>query len=1031
MKKKQPASFLLLIKIMYNRSMKTALFVRSCYSLLQSLLTPEAIAKKAKELGYESVALVDEKVLIAGKEFQKACQKYDIKALYGLSFLWQWKNDCFRVFFLAKNDNGYRRLMKLSSFLTAQNSAYALEDISIYGDDNYLIFHSDDAPLSLESEEGFWLSYQELKQKVGSFLISLSDNDKAFNRKNNKLIQSYLEQKEIPYLCLSRTFYEKATDADAYRVLLGIQEKKTWDDQTLPHIPHRYFLHREEAMELYPEKGMRYNDYIASQCNVSLKYITSLPIFPVPQKASGKDYLVALCRAGLKKRLQGKNDKRYEVRLHQELQIIISMGFVDYFLIVYDYIRFAKNEKILVGPGRGSAAGSLVAYCLGIVDIDPIKYGLLFERFLNPERITMPDIDVDFPHDRRDEVIAYVRQKYGKEHVAHILTLGTLKARQVLRDVGKILKIPTYEIDVTAKLIPSATKIYLEECYEKIPYFAQRMNSSAQNKEWYRYALALENLPRDLSLHAAGIVMAREELQSILPVISLDEEVWATQYTAAYLEELGLIKMDFLGLKNLSILAEIVAEIQKVDTSFRLSEIPLNSQKVFALLASGNTLGVFQLESEGMTKLCKRMQPKTFEEIAMMLALFRPGPMENIDDFLQNRKNPHTIIYLHDDLRPILEETYGIILYQEQIMSIARKMAGFSFAKADILRHAMAKKKREELEALRQSFVEGCIQNHYSCELAQELYGFIFRFADYGFNKSHSVAYSLIAYQLAYLKAHYPLFFYKALLSGTIGDEAKTYAYLQELHKQKIKVLPLDIHLSQEKYSIEKQALRLPLSLVKGVGYSTVKIILESRRLKPFPKELFACMKHLKSCKVPQDALENLIRGGAFDSYQKNRKTLLHPANMEMMLLYGEFDSQNLLSNNFDLSPDIQVFIETKEDTARYEWQAFGFYFSVNPFREIKEKNQIECSTLSEIRHRKGYQTSFARVDKVRKHKTRNGQWMAFLKVSDGESVMDLVVMPTLLSQLQDKLVKGCYILFEGVLEKEDSCLVKKVNVIE
>lgn len=1018
---------------MYNKFMRTALFVRSCYSLLGSLLSPQKIAQTAVEKGYQAVALVDEGYLIAAKEFAQACQKYNVKALYGLSFSLRIQQRVYHPFFLARNDEGFRRLMKLSTAICLSQKELDLTALAPYREGNFLIFHSDDNPLlpHLEKEEDLAVAYQKMEAEVGDFIISISDNDIAFNERNNRRLVAFLHAQEISFVCTSRTYYAQAEDCEAFQILQGIKEKRSLDDPELRLQQHRHFLDSDELERLYDASGLRYGDYLASLCNVKLAFHTSLPAFPVPQQANSEDYLRALCAVGLKKRLHGHFNPYYNARLQQELRVIIEMGFTDYFLIVYDYICFAKKQGILVGPGRGSAAGSLVAYCLGIVDVDPVKFGLIFERFLNPERVTMPDIDVDFPNDRRDEVIRYVADKYGKEHVAHILTLGTLKAKQVLRDVGKVMNIPLHDIESLTKMIPSAPGIHLQYCYEKIPFFAQRVESSSTLRRLYHFGLALEFLPRDLSTHAAGIVMSKENLSDVIPLVELGDDLWSVQYTANYLEAMGLIKMDFLGLKNLSIIAEIVEDIRSTNKSLHLTLLPLNDNKVFQALSEGDTLGIFQLESEGMTKLARRMKPRSFEEIAMMIALFRPGPMENIDLFLHNREHPQTIHYLHDDLQPILKETYGIIVYQEQIMTIARKMAGFSYGKADILRHAMSKKKAKELSTLQNEFIEGCVQNHYPRKLAEELYDLVMRFADYGFNKSHSVAYSLIAYQMAFLKVNYPLSFYKALLTGALGAEGKTYAYLHEIRRQKIRILPPDIVLSGNRYTIEKDAIRMPLSLVKNVGSASVLALMEEREKQPLPAEIASCLQRLKSLKIPRDALENLIRAGAFDRYDINRSTLLHKANLDALLLFSEVASPSLLHGHFDLTPDLLSLSETKADIARYELQAFGFYFSVNPFLEIKEKHHLSCPTLSELQQRRGYQQGFARIERIRRHKTKRGDWMAFMNVSDGENSFDIVVMPNLWRMFQDKLEKGRYILFEGMIEKENSCLLRKVTVVE
>ncbi|MBQ1508797.1 MAG: DNA polymerase III subunit alpha, partial [Erysipelotrichaceae bacterium] len=698
-------------------------------------------------------------------------------------------------------------LMGLSSFLcTGEKKTADLATLNRYRGENFLIVFSDDMPLTHAFDKGLPVEEYLERQEFyfgKDYLVALADHDIAANRIRDEKLKPLLQRKGIRTIAWSRTYFLEKEDYDAYRIAGCIRDKKGLEESD-PHLDEGRYLHTPEELEgLYDRDDLLNADVLGSFCRVLMDYKTSLPVYECKSGISSSSYLTALCQEGLKRRLKGQVTKEYRDRLKEELDVILKMHFEDYFLIVYDFILYAKKNGILVGPGRGSAAGSLVSYCLGITEIDPLRFGLLFERFLNPERITMPDIDTDFPDDRRDEVIRYVRDKYGEEHVAHILTFGTLKAKQVLRDVGRVLGYPSGELDPICRLVPQAPDASLRGTYETVALFRQKIESDARYRRLYSLAEKLEGLPRHESTHAAGIVLSRDPLQKVVPLIRVEEDVCSTQFTMEYLEELGLIKMDFLAIRNLSIIAEIVEEVNKTEP-LDIRKIPLDDKKTFELIGNVNTMGIFQLESNGMKSLVRKMRPKNFEEIGMTIALFRPGPMENIPAFLENRAHPETIRYLHEDLRPVLEETYGIIVYQEQIMTIARTMAGFSYGKADVLRRAMSKKKASELEGLKDEFLEGCRSNGYDPSVSEKVYELILKFANYGFNKSHSVVYGMVAYEMAYLKANYPLSFYKALLNGVIGSESKTYDYISECLSIGQKVSGVSINDSELIYRIDR-----------------------------------------------------------------------------------------------------------------------------------------------------------------------------------------------------------------------------------
>ncbi|MCI6878560.1 MAG: DNA polymerase III subunit alpha, partial [Solobacterium sp.] len=631
------------------------------------------------------------------------------------------------------------------------------------------------------------------------------------------------------------------------------------------------------------------------------------------------------------------------------------------------------------------------------------------------ERISMPDIDTDFPDDRRDEVVAYVKEKYGKDHVGHIITYGTLKTKQVLRDVARVLKYTTVETDSIAKLIPNSLNTSLMDAYNTIPLFNQKINSDKKYQFLFEIALKLEGNPRHESTHAAGIVFSKNVLSDVVPMISIESDLDSTQYSAEYLEDLGLIKMDFLGLRNLGIIAEIMDDI---NPKFDINRIPLNDKKTFELISNVNLLGVFQLESNGMQNLARRMRPNSFEELSMMIALFRPGPMENIPAFLENRAHRDRIKYLTKELEPILKETYGIIVYQEQIMSIARKLANFSYGKADVLRRAMSKKKAKELEKLKPEFIDGCLKNGYDISLANELYELILRFANYGFNKSHSIAYGLVAYRMAYLKANYPLYFYKALLNGAIGASEKTYAYIKEIRGRNIGLLGLSINKSTNEYQIVDDKILLPLSICKDVGSANVSKIMEA---KPFTSYVDAICK-LTEEGVDIKALTSLIASGAFDEFGLSRYSMA--LNLSRVIQYANStNGLNLFGG--DDAPIIENHPDDMMVLASKEKEVLGFYFKFDPIERVKQKYHISVPSISEIKM--GSACGFGQIVRIKQIRTKKGQRMCFVDVNDESASISLAVMPNIYDQYIEGLNKAHYVYFEGKKERESSLLVRKM----
>ena len=1019
--------------------MSVHLYVRSSYTLLNSTITIDKLISKCKELGFESVVLSDKNVMYGAMEFYKTAIKNKIKPIFGLEFDILIEDNKYPFMFLAKDNIGFKNLINLSSYLCSENDYITIEEFYKYNDNNHLIVYGEEGYLesSLISENEIEIieKLEFFKNKFYNFDVAISYNETPFWQIKNNILKKVCNKLGINTVALNKIYYLNVQDDFSLKVLKGISQQKTIKDKTLPLLKGRFFRSKEEMALIYDDNDLLRTEEIANMCNVDMNLEkTSLPKFVTPNNVPSKDYLINLCIAGLKKRFNNQDvPKNYQDRLKYELDIIISMHFEDYFLIVWDFILFSRKHFIYVGPGRGSAAGSLVSYCLGITHIDPIKYNLLFERFLNPERVSMPDIDTDFPDNKRDEVINYVYKTYGKNHIAHIITFGTLKAKQVIRDVGRVLDIPIREIDMISKSIPNVLNITLEKAYKDSYRFKQIIDSNDDYKNLFKIALKLEGLPRHTSTHAAGIVMSSKKLTDIAPTIKLDPEMLTTQYTMEHLEDLGLIKMDFLGLRNLTIIDEISNIIKIKYPEFDIMKIPLNDTKTFELIKNVDTVGVFQLESEGMKSLIRKMKPDKFEEIVATIALFRPGPMENIPLYLERKENKNKIEYPHKLLEPILKETYGIMIYQEQIMQTAQIIAGFTLGKADILRKAMSKKNEAELKSLKEDFINGCLNNNHSLELANSLFELILKFAGYGFNKAHSVAYGLLAYQLAYLKANYPLQFLNSLLNSVIGDENKTSQYIDQCRKRNIKVLSPDVNKSTFEFQIEDGSIRFPLLGIKNVGNNAVAQILATRGQGLFT-DYYDFVARIIGQKVNKKIIESLIDAGALDSFSNNRKSML--ISLDEAISYGELiriEIDGNVSLHLDLvSKPLMILIKEDElERSERERNALGFYLGAHPIITLKQIYQINSESLINIKQKKGYVKGFAMIKKVKQIRTKKGDLMAFATLADETSELQLVIMPNSFRKFNKLINKGNYIFFDGKIDREDSCIVNNIKLLE
>lgn len=1019
--------------------MSTHLHVRSSFTLLNSTLKVAQIIAYAKKYHLDSIALVDKNVMHGAMAFYHGCKEANIKAIFAFEFDCLYEDERYTFIAYAKDDVGYKKLLKFSTFININKEILSWDEILSY-DEHLIITTSGDndylqSLLLNEDKEAIKKVLTVFHHAFKQFYVAIAMNDSGLLKIKNAILKEVCQEMSIQTFALSRIYYGEMDEEEAYKALCAISQQKFLDDPNLEFSSKRYFRGMDEMSVLYEKEDLLSAENIASQCTVEMKYEkATLPVFENRFQVDSNIYLRSLCKKGLEKRLGKKITNDYVNRLTYEIDVIINMGFADYFLIVYDFIRFAKSKGIYVGPGRGSAAGSLVSYCLGITHVDPIEYDLLFERFLNPERISMPDIDIDFPDDRRDEVIEYVRELYGKSRVAHIITFGTLGAKQVLRDVGRVMKFSIREIDMLSKMIPNYPKVTLEYALETNGRFKQTVYASKKYLHLLEICKKIEGLPRHASTHAAGIVFSNRDVDEFCPLIQVEQDIFSTQFTMEYLEELGLIKMDFLGLRNLTIIDEVCRHIQQVmNIPLDIMHIPLDDKKTFEIIRNADTMGVFQLESEGMKNLLRQMKPTNFEEVAATIALYRPGPMENIPLYLENRSQSERIDYLHPNLEGILKKTYGVMIYQEQIMQVTQVMANFSLGKADLLRKAISKKKSEQLKSLEKEFIEESVKNGYEETLAKRVYEMIMKFAGYGFGRAHSIAYGLIAYQLAYLKANYPLSYFTSLLNSVIGSEYKTSQYIFEARKRNIKVVHPSINANALKYGIEENALRFPYINIKNVGSAAAKEIYGEREKNGKFTDYFDFVARISTRRISRKVIESLIDAGALDEFKIGRtsmKVSLDDALRYASLVQVEEDSQTRIDFDLVSKPLLTMTKENNAIISENEKNVLGFYLSKHPISDLRTKYQ-KAQPIIELKEKKGYVCIVCYIERMKEHRTKNGDLMAFLSVSDETGKFDVVCMPNIYQNAKDFLKKGVYLYVEGKIDKVQSMLANHILFIE
>ena len=968
------------------------------YSLLENAIHMDDYINHAVENGFSFLTITD-KNMHGHYKFYKKCLSNNIKPIIGLEVkINSNANRDNYILMYAKNNEGYQNLVMIATeleinkvvsddFILAHNKGLILVSSALNSDFDYYIFKEDFVNADLEVKR-----YQNLCNEIyigvmpSSFMYeTICDDLKDIVSKNN--------YKVLP---VSKCCY-LAGDELVYLSLLRIGESNntlSFDD---------LHLKTKEELELeFNEWDFKDLSDLLNSFETNL-ILESHPLLKYPNKvnASSQDYLKVLCNKGLSKRLSNtiKDINVYQERLQYELDIIHKMGYDDYFLIVWDFVKFAKQNKILVGMGRGSAPGSLVAYSLGITDVNPIEYNLLFERFLNPERVSMPDIDIDFPDDKRDLVINYVQDKYGKDHVCYISAFGTFQIKSSVRDLFRINGYDTKYIEPVIRL--TSSKAGTEE-------ITNELGNHPELLELIEIASKIEGLPRHISTHAAGIIISSNSLLHSIPLRDGINHIYQSQLEASDLEQLGLLKMDFLGIRNLSIVSDMIDEIKVINKDFDIKKIPLDDEATFKLLQQGDTLGIFQLESTGITNVIKKMKPTHFEDLVAVLALYRPGPMDNIDDYIK-RKHGEEFSYLHPDLEPILKDTYGIIIYQEQIMRIAQKFAGYSLGEADVLRRAVSKKKKEILESERIKFVEKSKTNGYDESIANQIYDYIAKFADYGFNRSHSVAYGLFSYQMAYLKANYLNIFLSKLLNNVIGNDSELANYVKYTISKGIKVYNPDVNISTDKFVLLNSALVMPINAIHSIGTLVANKIIVEREKGKF-KDFFNFKKRMGS-EVNSKMMENLVNASFFDSFNLSHSFMLSNLSNEYD---GYISEDEMVSSDDELSLD---------ELRNNELSSLGFNLKHDLFKDyLKYKELYKASSVAEMVVGKKANV-VGLVKRVKTLTTKTGSLMAFVTLDVNYEDLDVVIFSETYQLFKDVLDSKKLVLFNGMVRMREEKL--------
>ncbi len=1053
------------------------LHVHTEFSLLDGACRIKDLPQVVKDMGQTACAITDHGVMYGAIDFYRACKAAGVKPIIGCEVyvtpqgrsrfdkVHEFDAESRHLVLLCENEEGYRNLSYLVSAGWTEGF-YIKPRI----DQGLLRQHSGglialsaclagELPRRLRNGEydnakRYALEMAELFGPE-RFYLELQDHGIPEQRQVNQGILRIHQETGIPMVCTNDAHYLRKEDAEAHDVLLCIQTGKTIDDENrMRYEPRNFYLRSEEEMRaLFDgfEGALDNTVKVAEMCNLEFtfgKY--HLPEFQLPPGYDSFTYLKKLCDEGYRERYG--DDDSHRQQLTYEQNMIEKMGFTDYFLIVSDFVRYAKGAGIPVGPGRGSAAGSMVSYCLHITDIDPVKYSLYFERFLNPERVSMPDIDMDFGDTRRGEVVDYVRRKYGDDRVAQIVTFGTMAARGVIRDVGRVMNMPYAEVDQIAKQVPGALHITLEDALRLSKPLRELYDTDERVKKLIDTARALEGMPRHASTHAAGVVITRRPVYEYVPLAKNDDAV-VCQYVMTTLEELGLLKMDFLGLRNLTVLDDAVKMVQERQPDFRLEDIPEDDAETFAMLSAGKTSGVFQVESAGMTGVCVGLKPRSIEDITAIIALYRPGPMDSIPRFIACSQDPSKIKYLHPSLEPILSVTYGCIVYQEQVIQIFQQLAGYSLGQADMVRRAMSKKKAKDIEREREAFlhgdrsrnITGCVAGGIPEATAQAIYQDIYDFANYAFNKAHAVSYAVVAYQTAWFKCHHTREYMAALLTSVLDNSDKVAGYINECRECGIALLPPDINRSADRFTVEEGGIRFGLVAIKNIGRGFILSVMEERKKAPF-RSLQDFCERMGGGDINKRAVENLIRSGAFDSTGARRSQLIQVyesimdavADSLRQNLEGQLDFFSMAMGQQDAAPvkeiplpDIPEF--TPQELMTMEKATTGLYLSGHPMdqyrQEVKALRAPTMASILEDFAQEGGPTRFADDQRItlcgvvtasKTKTTKNNSLMAYVTVEDDTASMELLCFARVLDACGAYLKENQAVVVKGRLSVRD-----------
>lgn len=1066
------------------------LHIHSEYSLLDGANRIKDLPIRVKELGMDAIALTDHGSMFGVIDFYKACKANGIKPIIGCEVYVAPRSRKDKdpnldarynhLILLAKNNDGYKNLAKLVSLGYTEGFYYKpridKEALEQYHEN--LICCS--ACLAGEVNQAILKNNMEEAKKVALWFKKLFGEDYYLEIQNNGIKEQVLvnqklielsRELDIPLVATNDAHYLKREDAYNHEVLLCIQTgKKMSDEDRMKFETDELYVKSPEEMSDYfknvPE-AIENTVKIAEKCNVEFEFgHTILPNYDVPEEfETHYDYLKKLCDDGIKNRYGENPTKEILERAEFEMNVINQMGYVDYFLIVWDYIHYAKTHNIPVGPGRGSGAGSIVAYAIEITDIDPIKYGLIFERFLNPERISMPDFDVDFCYEKRDQVIDYVCRKYGHDHVSQIITFGTMSARMVIRDVGRVLDVPYAETDKIAKMVPNELHITIKKAMEQNKELRDLYEQNSDMKKMLDIAMALEGMPRQASTHACGIVITKDPVVDYVPLYRRDDII-STQYIMTTLEELGLLKMDFLGLRTLTVIQdtiELVKANRGIDVEF---DKDMNDSKVYKLWQDGNSVGIFQFESQGMTNFMKELKPDCLEDIIAGVSLYRPGPMDQIPRYIANKKDPEHAVYTHPALKPILEVTYGCMVYQEQVMQIVRDLAGYSLGRADLVRRAMGKKKLDVMAKERENFIhgqvdengniiiKGCVRNGIDEKSANKIFDEMAEFAKYAFNKSHAACYAVVAYRTAYLKAYYPVEFMAAMLNSFLGNLDKIPAYTEECKRLNIQILKPDINKSYTKFTVDGDKIRFGLGSIKNVGTSAVDEIVAERDRNGQFKDFTDFCERIQETNVNKKCIESLIKAGAFDEFNETRRTLME--SFESILdtitssnkkeLEGQVNMFDLGgSDSKEMKYTFKEFPEySRKELLFMEKEMLGLYISGHPLDNIRHQIEMQTNINSfqmrqmentdeigeEIRQeiKDGQMVKYAGIiTKIKKKYTKNNKLMAFLTVEDLYGPTEIILFESAYQNCANVLMEDNIVLVNGrlsVREDEETKIV-------